>query len=146
MASLLRGTAYITGAGSGIGQFTALAFARNGVKKMALTDIIPKNLETTIDLLKKQSPDVEIEAIQMDTGKEEDVERSIAQTIKRFGGIDYAINNAGIGGNGKPTVEQDLTDWQRVVDVNLNVCCLLDLRLLGKLILCRVFGCANALS
>jgi NAD(P)-dependent dehydrogenase (short-subunit alcohol dehydrogenase family) len=124
MASLLRGTAYITGAGSGIGQYTALAFARNGVKQLALTDIVPKNLQTTIDLLKKESPDVQIEAIHMDTGKEEDVERSIAQTVKRFGGIDYAINNAGIGGTPIETVNQTLSDWQRVVDVNLNVCCL----------------------
>jgi NAD(P)-dependent dehydrogenase (short-subunit alcohol dehydrogenase family) len=128
MASLLRGTAYITGAGSGIGQFTALAFARHGVKNLALTDIIPKNLQTTIDLLKKEAPDVQVEAIQMDTGKEEDVERSISQTIKRFGRIDYAVNNAGIGGTPIPTVDQSLADWQRVVDVNLNVCTISRLR------------------
>jgi NAD(P)-dependent dehydrogenase (short-subunit alcohol dehydrogenase family) len=122
MASLLRGTAYITGAGSGIGQFTALAFARQGVKKMALTDIKPENLKTTIELLKKQSPEVEVEAIEMDTAKEEDIIRSVSQTVKRFGSIDYAINNAGIGGTPIPTVDQTISDWQRVIDVNLNVC------------------------
>lgn len=121
-ASILRGTAYITGAGSGIGQHTAYAFARYGVKKMALTDIKPENLETTVAQLKKDYSDVEIEAIQMDTSKEEDVDRSIAQTVKRFGRLDFAVNNAGIGGPPKQTTEVELSEWQNLMAINLNVC------------------------
>jgi len=120
MASILRGTAYITGAGSGIGQYTAYAFARYGVKKMALTDIKPENLKTTVDQLKKDAPDVEVEAIQMDTSKEEDVNRSIEQTVRRFGRLDYAVNNAGVGGPAKGTTEVELSEWKRLMDINLH--------------------------
>jgi NAD(P)-dependent dehydrogenase (short-subunit alcohol dehydrogenase family) len=119
--TLLRGTAYITGAGSGIGQYTAYAFARYGVKKMALTDIKPENLETTVAQLKKDYSDIEVEAIQMDTSKEVDVDRSIAQTVKRFGRLDFAVNNAGIGGPPKQTTEVELSEWQKLMDINLNV-------------------------
>jgi NAD(P)-dependent dehydrogenase (short-subunit alcohol dehydrogenase family) len=120
-ASILRGTAYITGAGSGIGQYTAYAFARYGVKKMALTDIKPENLEITVAQLKKDYADIEIEAIQMDTSKEADVDRSIAQTVKRFGRLDFAVNNAGVGGPAKGTHEVELSEWQKLMDINLNV-------------------------
>lgn len=122
-ASILRGTAYITGAGSGIGQFTAYAFARYGVKKMALTDIKGETLESTVAQLKRDYSDVEVEAIQMDTSKEDDVDMSIAQTVKRFGRLDFAVNNAGIGSPPKQTTEVELSEWQRVMDINLIVCC-----------------------
>jgi NAD(P)-dependent dehydrogenase (short-subunit alcohol dehydrogenase family) len=121
MANLLRGIAYITGAGSGIGQYTAYAFAKNGVKRMALTDIKPQNLQTTIAQIKKDAPDVEIEAIEMDTSKEQDVNRSVEQTVKRFGRIDYAVNNAGTGGPAKGTTEVEFEDWKRLMDINLHV-------------------------
>jgi len=120
MASLLKGVAYITGAGSGIGQYTAYAFARHGVKRMALTDIRPENLQNTIDKLKKDAPDVEVEAIQMDAAKEEDVNRSIEQTVKRFGSLDYAVNNAGIAGPSRGTADVEFAEWQKLMDVNLN--------------------------
>lgn len=137
--TLLRGVAYITGAGSGIGQYTAYAFARHGVTKMALTDINPKNLEVTIAQLKKDAPAVEIEAIQMDTSKEADVDRSIAQTVKRFGRLDYAVNNAGIGGPAKPTPEVELHEFQKTIDVNLNVCSL-SKNIHGAILICSIQG------
>jgi NAD(P)-dependent dehydrogenase (short-subunit alcohol dehydrogenase family) len=89
--------AFITGAGSGIGQYTAYAFARHGVRHLALLDIKPENLETTASQLKKDYDDIEIESIKMDTANEGDVKSAIQQTVKRFGRLDYAVNNAGIG-------------------------------------------------
>lgn len=89
---------------------------------MALTDIKPESLESTVAQLKKDHHDVEVEAIQMDTSEEEDVDRSIAQTVKRFGRLDFAVNNAGIGGPPKQTTEVELSEWQRLMDTNLNVC------------------------
>jgi len=41
--------------------------------------------------------------------------------LKEFGGIDYAVNNAGIGGPIIPTGEMPFDAWQRCIDVNLNV-------------------------
>jgi NAD(P)-dependent dehydrogenase (short-subunit alcohol dehydrogenase family) len=122
MASILNGgTAYITGAGSGIGQYTAYSFAKYGAKNLVLTDIRPENLKTTIAQLKKDAPHVQIEAIEMDTSKEEDVDRSILQAIKRFGRLDYAVNNAGVGGPALPTTEMELADFNRTCAINLSV-------------------------
>jgi NAD(P)-dependent dehydrogenase (short-subunit alcohol dehydrogenase family) len=56
----------------------------------------------------------------MDTAKEDSVDSAVTQTVKQFGRLDIAINNAGIGGAGKQTHEQELKDWQRVMDVNVN--------------------------
>ncbi|KAF2093573.1 oxidoreductase [Rhizodiscina lignyota] len=119
MASLLKGVGYITGAGSGIGQFTALAFARHGARALTITDISPSNLSRTVELLKQQSPNVELLPIEMDVADEASVDDSVAQTVKQFGRLDMAVNNAGLGGAPKMTVDQTKEDWQRVVDINL---------------------------
>jgi len=119
MANLLRGVAYITGAGSGIGQHTAYSFARHGVKRMALTDLKADKLEETIAQIKKDAPDVECLAIQMNTAIEEDVIRSVDETVKKFGSLDIAVNNAGRGGPSKATHDLEASDWKSLIDVNL---------------------------
>ncbi len=56
----------------------------------------------------------------MDTSKEDSVQSAIDQTVKKFGRLDIAINNAGIGGNPAHTADQTLSEWQKVLDVNVN--------------------------
>lgn len=56
----------------------------------------------------------------MDTSKEDSVSSGIDETVRKFGRLDIAINNAGIGGAQKQTADQDLSEWQRVLDVNVN--------------------------
>ena len=104
----------------GIGQYTAYALAKHGVRQLALCDIRPEGLKTTSDELKKRHPDVETIHIEMDTSKEDAVNAAVDETVKRFGRLDIAINNAGIGGKQKQTVDQEFKDWQRVMDVNIN--------------------------
>ena len=87
---------------------------------MALCDIRPEVLETTSEELKKRHPDIETLNIQMDTSKEDSVDSAVDQTVKHFGRLDIALNNAGIGGAPKQTADQDLSDWQRVMNVNVN--------------------------
>ncbi|KAF7187784.1 Levodione reductase [Pseudocercospora fuligena] len=120
MANLVRGTAFITGAGSGIGQYTAYALAKHGVKRLALCDIRPEALEDTNDRLKTNHQDVEVLNVEMDTSREDSVKSAINQTVKAFDRIDIAINNAGIGGTPKPSHENTLEDFQKVVSINLN--------------------------
>lgn len=119
MTSLLRGVAYITGAGSGIGQHTAFSFARHGVKRMALTDLRADKLQETIAQIKEFAPDIEVLPITMNTSIEADVNRSVEETVAKFGSLDIAVNNAGRGGVAKPTHELDVSDWKAVIDVNL---------------------------
>jgi NADP-dependent 3-hydroxy acid dehydrogenase YdfG len=58
--------------------------------------------------------------MQLDVCDVKAVDDSIAQTVKRFGRIDVAVNIAGIGGSGKTTDQCEEADWTSVLDVNLN--------------------------
>ncbi|KAK0812854.1 hypothetical protein LTR75_004801 [Friedmanniomyces endolithicus] len=137
MASLLRGTAFITGAGSGtpnsspthprqqisplagIGQYTAYAFASHGIRHLALCDIRPAALAQTRAELQTRHPDLEILAIEMDASKEDSITSAVSQTIRTFSRIDIAVNNAGIG-HQDPTDQLPLDTWRRVMSVNLD--------------------------
>jgi NADP-dependent 3-hydroxy acid dehydrogenase YdfG len=135
---LLKGSAFVTGAASGIirlhriaeypisnecigiGQATAFAFARHGIRKLALTDVNRSNLLATSSAIKSQFPDVEIETMELNVCDEKAVESSVAEAVKKFGRIDVGVNVAGIGGEGKTTAESEEVDWVKVIDVNLN--------------------------
>ncbi|KXT07909.1 hypothetical protein AC579_4521 [Pseudocercospora musae] len=120
MAKLVRGTAFITGAGSGIGQHVAYALARHGVERLALCDIRPEALKDTTERLKRNHQHVEVLNVEMDTSREDSVKSAVNQTVNAFDRIDIAINNAGIGGTPKPSPENTLDDFQKVVSINLN--------------------------
>lgn len=116
--SLLRGTAFITGAGSGIGQFTAYSLAKYGVNKFALCDIASHRLEQTTKELQARHEHIEILPIEMDVSREAEVNSAVEQTVERFGRLDIGVNNAGIGEAGR-TDELALEKWQKVLSVNL---------------------------
>ncbi|OHF04687.1 short-chain dehydrogenase [Colletotrichum orchidophilum] len=119
MASLLRGTAFITGAASGIGQKTALSFARNGMTRLALTDINLEALEATRALLRREYPNTEVLALPLNVRDASEVRSGIAETVSRFGRLDVAVNNAGIAGAGQLTHEIDEEEFSKIVDVDL---------------------------
>lgn len=58
--------------------------------------------------------------LELDTRKEDSVNSAIDQTVKKFGRIDIGINNAGIGGQPKQSIDVELADWENVMAVNLN--------------------------
>lgn len=105
----------VTGAGSGIGQATAAAFAAAGAS-VAVVDIELKKAEETVAEI------VEIGAkalaIQADVANEDDWIDLVARTKAEFGRINILFNNAGIGG-GKPLMELEVADWDRLMAVNL---------------------------
>ncbi|KAF2638782.1 oxidoreductase ucpA [Massarina eburnea CBS 473.64] len=116
MSFALKGVAYITGAGSGIGQHAAYSLARQGVRQFALLDRNPA--KDTIRELRKNHPDVQVKEIQLDVADEAAVNDSVEQTVKEFGRLDYAFNNAGIGGTLDTTDKIDKDDFERVLGVN----------------------------
>ncbi|KAJ5812347.1 short chain dehydrogenase/reductase family oxidoreductase [Penicillium riverlandense] len=118
MVLQLSGSAFITGAGGGIGQSVVLAFARYGVSKLALVDVNPDHLEDTRKLLNSQYPHVETTLLPVDVSDEPSVQNAIENVAKEFKRIDYAVNCAGIGGHHAPTHEMPLREWQRVIEVN----------------------------
>ncbi|KAJ2891663.1 3-oxoacyl-[acyl-carrier-protein] reductase [Zalerion maritima] len=120
MVSLLKGTAFITGAAGGIGKASAFAFAQHGVKNLTITDINATLLAATNKELKEKFPDVQVLEAQVDVREYHQVSSIIRETGKKFGRLDIAVNNAGIGGSGGKTHEIDWEEWQRVLDVDLH--------------------------
>ena len=108
--------ALITGAGRGIGQGTALRFAREGAK-LALVDIEASHLEDTAGKLKEAG--AEFECYQGDVSRTEDVDRFFAQTVERFGRLDIDVNNAGIGNPLATLAQMPVEEFDRTIAVNL---------------------------
>lgn len=109
--------AIVTGGGSGLGEAIGKLLAARGATVL-LTDI---NLEAA----ERVAGEIEAvggvaSAIQQDTAKHADSERVVNHAVKMHGALHYAINNAGIGGAQAPAGETDLSDWQRVIDINLS--------------------------
>ncbi|KAH8906170.1 3-oxoacyl-reductase [Coniochaeta sp. PMI_546] len=120
MATLVRGTAFITGAASGIGQYTALSLARHGIQRLALADMNIAALKKSNAALSAKYPAVEILSLEMNVQDHGQVRAGIAETVRKFGRLDIAVNNAGIGGSGAKTHEIAEDEWLKVVDVDLN--------------------------
>lgn len=105
--------ALVTGAGSGIGRATAIAFAREGARVM-VADISADSAQETADLILK-SGGVAV-ARRCDVEHEVDVASLVEQTVRHFGGLDCAFNNAGI--NIEFGGDWDVDQFDRTLAVN----------------------------
>jgi NAD(P)-dependent dehydrogenase (short-subunit alcohol dehydrogenase family) len=104
----------------GIGQYTALAFARHGITRLALADINLPALQAANASLKAKYPSIDVLELAMDVGDKDQVRAGIRKLVKTFGRLDVAVNNAGIGGSGRKTHEIDEGEFTRVVNVDLH--------------------------
>jgi NAD(P)-dependent dehydrogenase (short-subunit alcohol dehydrogenase family) len=109
--------AIITGAGSGIGKATAELFAKEGAK-IIVSDINETNGNSVVEEIRKSGG--EGFYIKADSSKAEDNEMLVKQTVEKYGGLDIAVNNAGIGGPLAPTGEYPLEGWEKVIAINLS--------------------------
>ncbi len=107
--------ALITGASSGIGKATALAFAKAGID-IALVGRSQNNLEFVSKAAHEFG--VEAKAFCVDLAEVAEVKAKIQAIAHEFGNIDILINNAGIGYTGNLN-DTPLEDWQQVINVNL---------------------------
>jgi NAD(P)-dependent dehydrogenase (short-subunit alcohol dehydrogenase family) len=108
--------AFITGASSGIGRATALAFAREGAQ-VAVVDLDVDGGKATARLAETHGQRALF--IPCDVARDEDVRAAIGRTIEAFGRIDCAFNNAGIEGQPSSTAECSEENWDRVLAINL---------------------------
>jgi NAD(P)-dependent dehydrogenase (short-subunit alcohol dehydrogenase family) len=107
--------ALVTGAGSGIGRATALAFAREGAK-VIIADVTDQGRVAAREIAAAGGT---AHFIQADVSDPASVEQLIAESVATYGQLDVAFNNAGIGGVMAPTAEVTLDDWQRLIGINL---------------------------
>ena len=122
MAGILDGrVALVTGGGSGIGQATAVAMAREGAR-VAVSDLSKEGAEATVELINAAGG--QSIAIDGDVTEEADVANMVARTISAFGRIDCAFNNAGVaprsvGPAGQRLHELTQSSAAKMLSVNL---------------------------
>ena len=110
-------TAMVTGAGSGIGAKIALRLGAEGAR-VVVADIDEAAAgEVAAEIEKAGGTAL---AVRQDVGDPHSVRRSVELVLERFGGLDLAVNNAGIGGGDAPVADYGLDDWDKVVAVNLS--------------------------
>ena len=107
--------AIITGAGTGIGKYTALALLDEGYS-VTLAGRRGELLEAVVD---ESGAKDKIIAVPTDVGDPRAVEHLFETTRSTFGRLDLLFNNAGSGAPAIPMEELTLEQWQRVVSVNL---------------------------
>lgn len=108
--------ALVTGAAAGIGKAAALAFADQGAK-VVLCDLKVERGEELAETIKASGGQAIF--VQADVSKPADVERLIGLTVKTFGRLDHAFNNAGIEGQMATTVECSEENFDRIIAINL---------------------------
>ena len=107
----------VTGASSGIGKVSALAFAREGAKVAIAARRVDQG-EQTVNEIKKEGGDAFF--VQTDVSRAQDVRNMVSMTIKTYGRLDCAFNNAGIVGDALiPTADHTEENWDDVLSVNL---------------------------
>ena len=107
----------VTGGNSGIGQATALSFAKEGAKVVVAARRVSE-AEKTVAMIKEVAGDAHF--VQTDVTKATEVESLVAACVTKYGGLDYAVNNAGIEGTPfNPAAEYEEEIWDKVIDINL---------------------------
>ena len=108
--------AIVTGGSRGIGLSIARALVADGVS-VSVTGRSAAHLSAAKHLIEKAGPG-SVETLQADVRRYDDIERAVAATVSRFGGLDILVNNAGVG------IFVDVADmtpsqWSEVIDTNL---------------------------
>ena len=108
--------AIITGGSSGIGRATAVALAKDGVKVTVAARRATEG-EETVQLVKESGSEGIF--VKTDVTKEDDVKSLVEKTVKVYGRLDYAFNNAGIEEMMTPFVEQTSDTFDQIMNVNV---------------------------
>ena len=109
--------AFVTGAGSGIGEAVARQLGERGAK-VVVADLKQESAEAVVKAIKAAGG--EAAAVTVDVGKMDAVEAAVKYAVGTYGKLDLAVNNAGIGGKAAPLGDYGFDDWHKVIDVNLN--------------------------
>jgi len=110
-------TVIVTGAASGIGKSTAELFAKAGAN-VVISDIDEDKGKAAADAINKKGGRSVF--VKTDVSSPEGCKSLVEETLKNFGRLDYACNNAGIGGEQNPITDYSIENWNKVIAVNLS--------------------------
>ncbi|GAB4009419.1 SDR family oxidoreductase [Spirosoma migulaei] len=116
MSTFTNQIAFITGAGSGIGRVTALAFANAGAT-VVVAEINEQNGRETTEQIQQQGGMALF--IPCDVSNPDQIEKAVRQTVDVFGRLDIGINNAGIGGKFGRLLDQTKQDFDQIMAINV---------------------------
>lgn len=108
--------ALVTGGDSGIGRAIAIELARQGAHVLVNYNSDEDGAEEVVSTIQKSGG--KAFAYQADVSNETEVQEMFKTLVQRFGSADILINNAGLQKD-SPFQDMSLTDWQKVIDVNL---------------------------
>lgn len=111
--------AIVTGASSGIGRAIALAYGRAGAR-VAVSDLESQAATGEETVAALRAAGAEAAFVPADVSRPEDCAALVQRTVDRWGRLDVACNNAGIGGDLAPTADYPIESWDRVIRVNLS--------------------------
>lgn len=118
MGEKLKGkVAIITGSDSGIGQATAVAFAREGAD--VVVDYLMDAHGAQATRAGVESHGARAMVVNADVRDERQVDGMFDATIREFGHVDILVNNAGVDASGKPVAELDTATWDNAIKTNL---------------------------
>lgn len=109
--------ALVTGAATGLGQAAALIFAHNGAR-VAIADVNLSGAEDTARKIRDAGGTAL--AIHADIADEAQVRSMVDATLRAFGRLDIAANNAATGGRPAPLAEHTAEDWLHTIGINLS--------------------------
>jgi len=109
--------ALVTGAASGIGESVALLYAKEGAK-VIVSDIDDSGGQKTVDRIEKSGG--EAVYVRADVSNPDDCMRLVGQALAKYDHLDFACNNAGIGGEQNPVAELSVEGWSRTIAINLS--------------------------
>lgn len=112
---LMDKVAFVTGAGDGIGEQTALLFAEEGAK-VVVSDISLDRAQRVVNKIKEKDGDAI--AVKADVASFSEVSQAVEETLRTFGKVDILVNNAGIYPT-KPIQEMNEGDFDLVISVDL---------------------------
>jgi NAD(P)-dependent dehydrogenase (short-subunit alcohol dehydrogenase family) len=107
----------VTGAASGLGRVTALALVARG-DRVAICDRDGDGVRETASMIEAAGGSVA--SAVCDVATVEGGERAVAIALDAFGGLDNAVNNAGVEGARAPAGDYDPDEWRRVLSINLD--------------------------
>jgi NAD(P)-dependent dehydrogenase (short-subunit alcohol dehydrogenase family) len=117
MADMDGAVAVVTGAASGIGRSTALMYAREGAR-VVVSDVAEEGGEETVRLIRDKGGDAIF--VHADVTRPQACDDLVKRTVEKYGRLDIACNNAGIGGESATTGDHTIEGWDRVIAINLS--------------------------